>query len=57
VQYIDYAHWQQAWLSGPRHAEQLDYWRSRLDGAPPLLELPAAEEAPSSAEVTAAGGG
>lgn len=40
IQYIDFAIWQRAWLSGPRLAEQLDYWRGRLEGAPAFLELP-----------------
>ncbi|MBP9219037.1 MAG: AMP-binding protein, partial [Sterolibacterium sp.] len=41
VQYADYAHWQQRWLSGARLQQQLDYWRQTLAGAPVLLELPA----------------
>ena len=40
VQYPDYAAWQRAWLSGPELERQLDYWRDRLAGAPPVLELP-----------------
>jgi amino acid adenylation domain-containing protein len=40
VQYADYAAWQRAWLSGEALAEQLGYWKSRLEGAPPLLEIP-----------------
>ena len=40
VQYADYAVWQRAWLSGAVLQEQMGYWRGRLAGAPPLLELP-----------------
>ncbi len=40
VQYADFAVWQRAWLSGDALEAQLAYWRARLAGAPPLLELP-----------------
>ncbi|WP_408890509.1 non-ribosomal peptide synthase/polyketide synthase [Myxococcus faecalis] len=40
VQYADYALWQREWLSGTRLETQLDWWRERLAGAPPHLELP-----------------
>jgi amino acid adenylation domain-containing protein len=39
VQYADYAQWQRAWLQGDVLQEDLDYWRSRLDGITPQ-ELP-----------------
>ncbi|SDF37168.1 non-ribosomal peptide synthetase, partial [Myxococcus virescens] len=39
VQYADYAAWQRRVLEGPALAPQLDWWRSRLEGAP-SLELP-----------------
>ncbi|HEX7238741.1 MAG TPA: amino acid adenylation domain-containing protein, partial [Longimicrobiaceae bacterium] len=42
VQYADYAAWQRDWLSGEVLEEQLEYWRTRLAGAPPLLEIPTA---------------
>ncbi|HVH13119.1 MAG TPA: condensation domain-containing protein, partial [Longimicrobium sp.] len=41
VQYADFAAWQRAWLSGNVLDAQLGYWRERLAGAPPRLELPA----------------
>ncbi|HEV2736747.1 MAG TPA: condensation domain-containing protein, partial [Longimicrobiaceae bacterium] len=40
VQYADYAAWQRGWLTGETLEAQLGYWRDRLSGAPPLLELP-----------------
>ncbi|MEW5925848.1 MAG: amino acid adenylation domain-containing protein [Gemmatimonadota bacterium] len=40
VQYPDYAVWQREHVSGRRLAEQLEFWKRRLAGAPPLLELP-----------------
>jgi amino acid adenylation domain-containing protein len=40
IQYADYAVWQRTWLQGEALETQLAYWRSHLDGAPPLLALP-----------------
>ncbi|HEX7238686.1 MAG TPA: amino acid adenylation domain-containing protein, partial [Longimicrobiaceae bacterium] len=40
VQYVDYAAWQRDWLSGTTLEVQLAYWKTRLAGAPPLLEIP-----------------
>jgi amino acid adenylation domain-containing protein len=40
VQYADFAVWQRAWLSGEVLERQIAWWRERLEGAPPLLELP-----------------
>jgi hypothetical protein len=39
VQYADYAVWQREWLTGAVLAVQLNYWKRRLAGAPPLLQL------------------
>ena len=36
VQYLDFSIWQRGWLSGEVLAGQLDYWKGRLLGAPPL---------------------
>ncbi|HET9899068.1 MAG TPA: MupA/Atu3671 family FMN-dependent luciferase-like monooxygenase [Streptosporangiaceae bacterium] len=38
IQYADYAAWQRSWLAGQ---SQLDYWTSRLAGAPAFIDLPA----------------
>ncbi|HEU4561225.1 MAG TPA: amino acid adenylation domain-containing protein, partial [Longimicrobium sp.] len=40
VQYADFAVWQRAWLAGAVLERQIDWWKERLAGAPPLLELP-----------------
>jgi len=40
IQYADYAVWQRKWLRGELLEKQLAYWRTRLDGAPPLLAIP-----------------
>jgi amino acid adenylation domain-containing protein len=40
VQVPDFVLWQRGWLAGPVLEEQLAYWRERLAGHPPALELP-----------------
>ncbi|HEX7241395.1 MAG TPA: condensation domain-containing protein, partial [Longimicrobiaceae bacterium] len=40
VQYADFAVWQRAWMTGAVLEEQTGWWRERLAGAPPLLEVP-----------------
>jgi pristinamycin I synthase-3/4 len=40
VQYADFAVWQRRWLAGGTMERQLAWWRERLAGAPPLLEIP-----------------
>jgi amino acid adenylation domain-containing protein len=41
IQYADFAIWQREWLSGEVLETQLSYWRQKLSGALPVLELPA----------------
>ncbi len=38
-QYVDYARWQQNWLSGDRYQQQLSYWQRQLEGMV-TLQLP-----------------
>ncbi|HEV2733435.1 MAG TPA: amino acid adenylation domain-containing protein, partial [Longimicrobiaceae bacterium] len=52
VQYADYAVWQRRWLTGETLDAQLAWWRERLAGAPPLLELPADRPRPRLAGTT-----
>ncbi len=40
LQYADYAVWQRGWLRGEVLEQQLAWWKEKLIGAPPLLELP-----------------
>ena len=39
-QYVDYAVWQRQWLKGEVLDIQLAYWKRKLEGAPPSLDLP-----------------
>jgi amino acid adenylation domain-containing protein len=40
LQYGDFAHWQRgAWADDAAHVAAIDYWRSRLGGGLPVLEL------------------
>jgi amino acid adenylation domain-containing protein/FkbH-like protein len=40
IQYTDFAVWQRHWLQEGVLADQLEYWKKQLTGAPPILELP-----------------
>ncbi len=50
IQYADYAVWQRNWLQGEALEKQLDYWRKRLEGAPPVLLLPTDRPRPPKAK-------
>ncbi|HST59700.1 MAG TPA: amino acid adenylation domain-containing protein, partial [Longimicrobium sp.] len=49
VQYADYAAWQRAWLTGEVVEGQIGYWKARLAGAPPLLDIPTDRPRPLAA--------
>jgi amino acid adenylation domain-containing protein len=49
VQYADFAVWQRGWLQGEVLQHQIDWWRERLGGAPPALELPTDRPRPAVA--------
>src|SRR5690242_364856 len=49
LQYADYSEWQRQWLSGDVLEEQLGYWRERLGGPVPVLQLPADHVRPAVA--------
>jgi amino acid adenylation domain-containing protein len=40
LQFGDFAVWQRAWMEGDEAARGLDFWRRKLAGAPPVLDLP-----------------
>ena len=40
IQYADYSVWQRQWLQGEVLQQQLSYWKRKLEGGPPVLELP-----------------
>jgi amino acid adenylation domain-containing protein len=48
IQYADYAQWQRDWLKGEALEKQLDYWRARLEGAAPQLDLPTDRPRPAA---------
>ncbi len=48
IQYADYALWEHERLRGDELEQHLAYWRERLAGAPPVLELPADHPRPPS---------
>ncbi|MGE3435688.1 MAG: amino acid adenylation domain-containing protein [Blastocatellales bacterium] len=47
IQYADYACWQRQSLQGEILESQRAYWKQRLAGAPPSLELPASRPRPA----------
>src|SRR5207253_1004827 len=49
IQYADFAVWQREWLSGTRLEQQIDYWKTRLAGAPAVLTLPTDRPRPAFA--------
>jgi hypothetical protein len=40
VQYTDYVRWHHEWMQGKMFESQMAYWKEKLTGAPPVLELP-----------------
>ena len=48
IQYADFAAWQRGWLAGEVLDGEIAFWRERLAGAPPVLELPADRPRPST---------
>ena len=48
IQYADFSEWQREWLSGAVLDQQLNYWRDRLAGPPPFVELPADKARPAA---------
>ena len=46
IQYADFAVWQRETLQGAALSRQLEYWKTRLADAPPVLDLPADKTRP-----------
>src|SRR5206468_8176451 len=40
IQYADYALWQRNWLRNESISQQLSYWKDKLSGNLPVLDLP-----------------
>ncbi len=40
IRYADFAHWQRQWLAGGALTPHLDYWKKKLAGRLPVVELP-----------------
>jgi amino acid adenylation domain-containing protein len=40
IQYADFTQWQRNWLQGEVVASQLNYWKEKLGGSLPVLQLP-----------------
>ncbi|HJX29997.1 MAG TPA: condensation domain-containing protein, partial [Thermoanaerobaculia bacterium] len=47
VQYADFAAWQRQWLRDDALEARLAFWRSQLEGPPPVLELPTDKPRPA----------
>ena len=47
LQYGDFAVWQRRWLHGEVLEAEIAYWRERLAGLPPVLDLPADRPRPA----------
>jgi amino acid adenylation domain-containing protein len=48
IQYPDYAQWQKNWLNAERVESQLAYWKEKLRGELPTLEMPGDRPRPAS---------
>ena len=40
IQYADFSSWQRNWLQGKVLEAEIDHWKAKLSGLPPLLEIP-----------------
>ncbi|HEU4964900.1 MAG TPA: amino acid adenylation domain-containing protein, partial [Bacilli bacterium] len=47
IQYKDFASWQKDWVGGEAVQQQLAYWRDKLQGELPVLQLPTDRPRPS----------
>ncbi|MCB0746656.1 MAG: amino acid adenylation domain-containing protein, partial [Ignavibacteriae bacterium] len=47
IQFADYAYWQQEHFALEKYVKELSYWKDKLLGSPPILELPYDKPKPS----------
>ncbi|MET0401981.1 MAG: condensation domain-containing protein, partial [Cystobacter sp.] len=48
LQYADYSDWHRQWLEEPAQRQQIDYWKKKLAGSLPVLQLPADRGRPAA---------
>ena len=48
LQYVDYSEWQQGWMQGEGPRKQAEFWKRKLAGPLPVLELPLDRPRPAS---------
>lgn len=54
IQYIDFAEWQRKRFLDGRLEKQIEYWRKKLENAPPLIELPTDKPRPARKSINGA---
>jgi amino acid adenylation domain-containing protein len=54
IQYADFARWQREWMQREECAQQRNYWRAHLSGAPARIELPLDRPRPAIARFNGA---
>ncbi|OUL18199.1 non-ribosomal peptide synthetase [Nostoc sp. 106C] len=50
VQYADFTHWQHQWLQGEVLESQVNYWKQKLEGNLPIIDLPYDHPRPQGAQ-------
>ncbi|MDZ8052915.1 MAG: alpha/beta fold hydrolase [Aulosira sp. ZfuVER01] len=50
VQYADFTHWQHQWLQGEVLESQVNYWKQKLEGHLPIIDLPYDHPRPQGAQ-------
>ncbi|BAY10595.1 non-ribosomal peptide synthetase [Calothrix sp. NIES-2098] len=50
VQYADFTHWQHQWLQGEVLESQVNYWKQKLEGNLPIIDLPYDRSRPQGAQ-------
>jgi amino acid adenylation domain-containing protein len=48
ITYADFSEWQRGWLAGPELAKQVAWWRERLGGELPVLDMPTDRPRPAT---------